>query len=224
MIVFRIGQFGVFAPSTSILQAGACLADGPGIEDQPGAAEHVPGKFFGLGPFQNVAVFLPDVPLGNVKGLGGVQADGSGLGQGGVGQSTMRVEARSISGGQQVNTGEGMAIGNLHAHFAVLDRQIRDLQGTGPVVLEYAVGGGDETEASLARRHADSYAFAGLLEEKLVVARSESFQGEESVLMGGSVSKVGNVKPRFSFEQRALFPLLSLSPGSGHGQLDLLPG
>ena len=112
----------------------------------------------------------------------------------------MNVEAWSIPGGQQVNPGEGMPIGNLHAYFAIFDREAGDLQGGGPIVLEYAVGGGDETEAAFPRGHADTYGFPSLLEEKLVVARNQSFQDQESVLMGGSVSKIGNVESRFSFE------------------------
>ena len=117
-----------------------------------------------------------------------------------VGKCIMNAEAWSIPGGQQVNPGEGRSIGDLHAHFAIFDREAGDLQGSGPVVLEYAVGGGDKTEAAFARGHADAYGFSCLLEEKLVVARSQSFQGQESVLMGGSVSKIGYVESRFSFE------------------------
>ena len=82
----------------------------------------------------------------------------------------MGVETRHVPGGEDVNPGEGMGVGHLGPQLAVFNRKLGDLQGGGPVVLQNAIGGGDEPEATVTGGDADLHGLARVFEEKLVIS------------------------------------------------------
>ena len=106
-------QTSVVTAFLGILQGGAGLAQGPRVEDQSGAGEHVPGKLLGLSALEYVAVFLAYVALGHIESSRGAKLHPIGEGHAPLVEGGMGVETRHIPGGEDVNPGEGMGVGHL---------------------------------------------------------------------------------------------------------------
>ena len=134
----------------------------------------------------------------------------------------MSIETRHVPRGEHVDPGKGMSVDHLGPQLAAFGRQVGDLQRSNSVVLEDAIGGGYETEATFARSNADLHGLTRVLEEKFVIARGKVSQGKKTVAVGGLVDVIRDIEGTSLLVKSALGFLLTLVPRPPHSQTNVL--
>ncbi len=174
--------------------------DGPGIQQQPRAAEHVARKLRGVLAIEDVAVLVADVSPGQVDRFQQAQADDGRAGRR-QDQVAQRVVLAEVSRGEDMHAGQlgGVLEVDADAVFVLLDagdlerRRVRRLEAARlrqDVVLEgLAVGDSHLDDAGLA------------LEDQAVVARGQLADGQQPAPQAQGVRMVLGVGPAAKLQQ-----------------------